>query len=156
MTYQPPGGTPDPYQPPPYGRNDEPTTPYPHDPYASPASGAGQPGAYGSPVQYPGEPYGQGPYGPPQYPAYGVPARTNSMAIASLICSLGGLATCISAPVGIVLGHIARRQIRQTGEQGMGLATAGLWIGYILTFLGIAGVALFVIAIVISGGNTTT
>ena len=72
-------------------------------------------------------------YGPPQ-------PVTNGLAIASLICSLGGLLTCISAPVGIVLGHMAKRQIRQTGEQGEGLAVAGLWVGYILTGLGLLGI----------------
>jgi hypothetical protein len=43
--------------------------------------------------------------------------RTNSMAIIALICSIGGLVTIISAPVGIVLGHIAK-QIAETGEEG--------------------------------------
>ena len=35
------------------------------------------------------------------------------------------------------MGHIAKRQIRQTGEQGDGMATAGLWLGYIFTALGL-------------------
>ena len=34
-----------------------------------------------------------------------------------------------------ILGHIAKRQIAQTGEEGDGLATAGLVIGYIVTGL---------------------
>jgi hypothetical protein len=45
----------------------------------------------------------------------------------------------VFAPVGIVLGHMARRQIAQTGEEGQGLATAGLIIGYILTGLTVLG-----------------
>lgn len=152
MTYPPPSGPPDPYQPPqhqdpqppygqpqqPYGRNEEPTTPYSQQYPQYPSSG---------------QPYAQGPYGQPAYPAQ---PRTNSMAIASLVCSLVGLATCISAPVGIVLGHIARRQIRQTGEGGSGMATAGLWIGYILT----VGFIIFWVAIIIlavnSNSTTTT
>jgi hypothetical protein len=135
MSYPPSGGTPDPYQPQqPYGQNYE-QSPYGQDPYAAPGSGAPQYPSSGAP-QYP--PAGQqySPYGQPQYAAYGPQTRTNGLAIASLVCSLAGLATCISAPVGIVLGHIAKRQIRETGEQGEGLATAGLWVGYILTVLG--------------------
>jgi hypothetical protein len=135
MSYPPSGGTPDPYQPQqPYGQNYE-QSPYGQDPYAAPGSGAPQYPSSGAP-QYP--PAGQqySPYGQPQYAAYGPQTRTNSLAIASLVCSLAGLVTCISAPVGIVLGHIAKRQIRETGEQGEGLATAGLWVGYILTVLG--------------------
>jgi predicted RNA-binding protein with TRAM domain len=42
--------------------------------------------------------------------------------------------------VPIVLGHIARAQIRRTGQDGDGLALAGLIIGYfvLLSYLGIA------------------
>jgi uncharacterized protein DUF4190 len=155
------GGAPDPFQPQqPYGQGPDPTTPYGQDPYAGPAGGqpggyppprpyptSGQPGGYAAPPPYPtsgqpGEyppPYSAGGqqayYGQPAYPGYGPQTRTNALAIASLACSLGGLLTCISAPVGIVLGHIAKRQIRQTGEQGEGMATAGLWVGYIVTVL---------------------
>jgi hypothetical protein len=68
------------------------------------------------------------------------------MAIASLICSLGGLVTCISAPVGIALGHMARRQIRETGEGGAGLATAGLIVGYIVTVLGVGLAVVYVVS----------
>jgi hypothetical protein len=79
-----------------------------------------------------------------------VQTQTNGLAIASLVCSLGGLATCISAPVGIVLGHIAKRQIRETGEQGDGLATAGLWVGYILTGLGLLFIAGYVVLAIVA------
>ena len=135
MTYPPSGGTPDPYQPQqPYGQSYESGPPYSQDPYASPGSGVPQYPSSGQPYE---QQYGQSPYGPPPYPAYGPQTRTNGLAIASLVCSLAGLVTCISAPVGVVLGHVAKRQIRQTGEQGEALATAGLWVGYILTVLGI-------------------
>jgi Domain of unknown function (DUF4190) len=168
MTYPPSGGTPDPYQPQqPYGQSNDPNAPYTHDPYGAPSSGApssGQPGGYGPPPPYQSSgqpyqlPYGQNPYGPPQYGAYGPQRRTNSMAIASLVLSLAGLITCISAPVGVVLGHIAKRQIRQTGEDGDGLATAGLWIGYILTALGVLLFAgwLAIVIFAIGSGTTTT
>jgi hypothetical protein len=134
MSYPPPGGTPDPYgqggQPDPYGQQQP--DPYGSsygggykDPYAapgSPASGA----PYGQPS---GAPYSGQPYQQP-YPGYGAPqAGTNIMAILSLVFAF------VFAPVGIVLGHIAKKQIKQTGEQGDGLATAGLVISYIFTGL---------------------
>jgi hypothetical protein len=159
MTYPPSGGTPDPYQPQqPYGQGYE-QSPYGQDPYAAPGSGAPQYPSSGAP-QYPpaGQQYPPSPYGQPQYVGYGPQTRTNSLAIASLVCSLAGLVTCISAPVGIVLGHIAKRQIRETGEQGEGLANAGLWVGYILTvlgallFIGWLGLVIFAIG---SGATST-
>jgi hypothetical protein len=57
------------------------------------------------------------------------------MAIAALVCSLAGLMVVVSAPVGAILGHVARKQIRETGEDGDGLAQAGIWIGWIVTGL---------------------
>jgi Domain of unknown function (DUF4190) len=163
MSYPPPGGTPDPYQPQqPYGQSYE-QTPYGQDPYAAPGSGVPQYPASGAPP-YPstGQPYEQQyaptPYGQPQYAAYGPQSRTNGLAIASLVCSLAGLVTCISAPVGVVLGHVAKRQIRQTGEQGEGLANAGLWVGYILTVLGVLLLIgwLGIIIFAVSSGATST
>jgi hypothetical protein len=59
------------------------------------------------------------------------------MAIASLICSLAGLAIYVSAPVGAILGHVARKQIRETGEQGDGMALAGIIVGWVVTGLGL-------------------
>jgi len=38
--------------------------------------------------------------------------------------------------LGVVFGHIALAQIQRTGEQGRGLAVAGLIIGYISVVLG--------------------
>jgi hypothetical protein len=63
----------------------------------------------------------------PAGPAVVAPVTgTNGLAIASLACGLGqfvfGPLTTIPA---IVFGHIARSQIRRTGEQGAGLALAG-------------------------------
>jgi hypothetical protein len=73
-----------------------------------------------------------------------VPARsTNRLAIVSLVLSLAGLVTYgLTSIVGIVLGHLARGQITRTGEQGAGLAVAGIIVGYSL-------VGLLVIATVI-------
>jgi peptidyl-prolyl cis-trans isomerase B (cyclophilin B) len=49
------------------------------------------------------------------------------MAIASLICAF------VFAPLGIIFGHISLSQIKRTGEEGHGLAVAGLVISYLVT-----------------------
>jgi len=63
-------------------------------------------------------------------------ATTNALALASLAC---GLAPFIFGPPAaipaIVLGHVARRQIKRTGEQGAGLALAGLILGWATVIL---------------------
>jgi hypothetical protein len=52
------------------------------------------------------------------------------LAIVSLIAScLGLLCGGISAIVGIVLGAVALNQIKQTREEGYGLAVAGIVVG---------------------------
>ena len=150
MTYPPSGGTPDPYQPQqPYGQNYEPP-PYSQDPYASPASGApssGQPYQPTAHGQQPssGQPYspqgfGQPAYGQQPYP-YAPVATTNTMAILALVFAF------VFAPAAIIMGHVAKKQIRRTGEQGEGLATAGLWLGYIFTGLSLAFCALWLVLV---------
>lgn len=63
---------------------------------------------------------------PHPYPP--VARHTNGFAIAALVCSL--VACGIGSILGIVFGHVARSQIKRTGEEGAGLALAGLIIGY--------------------------
>jgi MFS family permease len=73
--------------------------------------------------------------------APGYNPRTNSLAIVALV--LGIFFGLLAIPV----GHIARAQIRRTGEQGDGLALAGLVLGYIsLTVVFAALVALIVLS----------
>ncbi len=60
--------------------------------------------------------------------------NTNSMAIAALVSSL------VLAPLGIVFGHIALKQITRTNEAGRGLAIAGLVVGYLFTALAIVAI----------------
>jgi hypothetical protein len=69
-------------------------------------------------------------------------ARTNGLAIASLACGLAQFAFGPLATIpAIVLGHLARSQIRRTGEQGAGLALAGLALGWGAVILGIVIIA---------------
>ncbi|SDY05126.1 protein of unknown function [Micromonospora pattaloongensis] len=133
MTYPSPGGSPDPYQP---GGSPDPYqpggSPDPYQPGGSPDPY--QPGndpyqaqsPYGQPGPQQG--YPQNPYGAPGYPVPGAqPTGTNTMAILSLVFAF------VFSPAGIVLGHLAKKQIRQTGEQGDQLATWGLVLSYIFT-----------------------
>ena len=89
------------------------------------------------------------PPGPPAPP----PAASrpyNQLAIAALICAVGQLMFWFIAGIpAVILGHMARRQIRQTHENGDGLALAGLILGYIglgvALAVVIAGIAAFVV-----------
>jgi len=57
---------------------------------------------------------------------------TNSLAIASLVCGLSQVfAPFVAGIPAIVCGHVARSQIRRSGEKGDGMAIAGLALGYI-------------------------
>jgi hypothetical protein len=79
------------------------------------------------------------------------PARTNGLAIASLACGLAQFAFGPLATIpAIVLGHMARSQIRRTGEQGAGLALAGLVLGWGAVILGIVLIA---VALAIAAGT---
>jgi len=77
---------------------------------------------------------------------------TNKLAVAALACGIGQLFFWLPAAIAaIVLGHSARRQIRQTGEQGDGLARAGLILGYAGLALTLLVVLLVVAAFTTSG-----
>jgi hypothetical protein len=77
---------------------------------------------------------------------------TNGLAIASLAC---GIAQFVVGPLGtvpaIVLGHLARGQIRRSGEQGAGMAVAGLMLGWAAVILAIIVVAVALVAFRSSG-----
>jgi peptidyl-prolyl cis-trans isomerase B (cyclophilin B) len=92
------------------------------------------PPPYGSYPPPPG-PYA-GHYG---YPGYPPPRETNALAIVSLVCAF------LFAPLGIVFGHISLSQIKKTGEEGRGLAIAGLVISYLITVFTIVMVVLSVL-----------
>jgi hypothetical protein len=78
------------------------------------------------------------------------PARTNGLAVASLSCGLAQFAFGPLATIpAIVLGHMARGQIRRTGEQGAGLALAGLVLGWGAVIL---GVIVVVVALALAAG----
>ncbi|WP_320065685.1 DUF4190 domain-containing protein [Micromonospora sp. RTGN7] len=170
MTYPPPPGN-DPWSPPTppvdptLPVSGQPTGPDPYtgiDPYAGMKSEQAAP-AHVDPYAAPG-------YAPAGYPAAGYPAagypgygypppqKTNGMAIAALVLALVGIASCITAPIGAILGHVAQKQIRQTGEGGEGMAKAAIIIGWILTGLMVLGIIFYIVIIVIavSSGSTSS
>jgi DNA-directed RNA polymerase subunit RPC12/RpoP len=64
--------------------------------------------------------------------------RTSGLAIASLVCSLSSLVTCVGWIPGIICGHMAKSRIRRNPSlKGNGLATAGLIIGYLILIIGV-------------------
>ena len=81
------------------------------------------------------------------------PPRTNNYAIASLACGIAGTFLVVPAFPAVVLGHMARRQIRRTGEQGDGLAVGGLVLGYVVSAAAVAFVALIVVLVAIASNS---
>ncbi len=59
-------------------------------------------------------------------------APTNSLAIAAMVLGAAEVFTLgLTAIPAVLCGHLARRQIRQSGQGGDGLATGGLVLGYL-------------------------
>jgi Domain of unknown function (DUF4190) len=85
--------------------------------------------------------------------AYG--PRTNSAAVASLVFGIVSWFICpfVGGVLAVIFGHVARGQIRRTGEGGGGLAIAGLILGY---FHLAAAVVLGFIWLVLLGGFLAT
>jgi hypothetical protein len=72
------------------------------------------------------------PYQPNRVAVPGAPRQTNALAITSLVCGICQIPFWFLAGIpAIICGHIARSQIRQTGEDGDGMALAGLILGYL-------------------------
>jgi Domain of unknown function (DUF1707)/Domain of unknown function (DUF4190) len=86
------------------------------------------------------------PDGHPAAPVWQAPARTSGLAIAALVFGLGQPFTgFLSTIPAILIGHMARREIRRTGERGMGMATFGLALGWI-------GASLLLLIVLLSAG----
>jgi Domain of unknown function (DUF4190)/Domain of unknown function (DUF1707) len=76
------------------------------------------------------------------YPVVANP--TSGLAIGALICGIAEIFTLGFAAVpAVILGHLARQNIKKTGERGDGMAIAGLVLGY----LGIGIWTLIIIAL---------
>ncbi len=101
----------------------------------------GAPTSTAAPTQIVGQqtaPSSSVPMGTPGSMVTAGPGQTNTLAVVSLVTAIaaplghfigiGGFALIITS---IVTGHMARSQIRKTGEGGAGLALAGLIISYV-------------------------
>ena len=72
---------------------------------------------------------------------------TNGFATASPVLGIVGIVLCgIASILAIVFGHIARSQIRRTGQADSGMAMAGLVLGYMSLAI-VVGVAIAAISI---------
>jgi len=72
---------------------------------------------------------------------------TNTLAIVSLATGAASwvILPLVGAIVAVVTGHMARRDIRRTGEAGNGLAVAGLILGYVHLALFVLGIAVVIL-----------
>ncbi|MCZ2810956.1 DUF4190 domain-containing protein [Modestobacter sp. VKM Ac-2979] len=101
---------------------------------------------YGQPFGQ--QPYGQPPYGPPPYGyGYAPPRSTNGLAIASMVLGIVWL-YWLGSILALVFGYVAKKQIRERGENGGGMATAGIVLGWV-------GVGLFVIVVLFGVAAST-
>jgi len=62
-------------------------------------------------------------------------STTNGLAIASMVLGIVWLEG-LGAILALIFGHVAKREIRDTGQRGGGMATAGIVLGRV----GIVGV----------------
>lgn len=98
-------------------------------------------------------PIGQAQFAPrPMVPPTFLPApRTNGSATGALVCGILGTMVGVTAIPAVILGHKARGEIRRTGEQGDGMAVAGLVLGYLV----IGFLALMVAVVVLAVGASS-
>ncbi len=119
------------------GNWSEQSWPSPNQPYSDPGYGA-----------YPGYGAPPGPQGPEYGYGYAQPAfrPTNGLAVAAMVVSLTSIVACgFPAIVGAIMGHVARRQIRERGEAGDGMALTGVIVGWIVFALSVLGTLAYVI-----------
>ncbi|MGH3825786.1 MAG: DUF4190 domain-containing protein [Pseudonocardiaceae bacterium] len=104
-------------------------------PDSAPTVAPGVPSA--QPPGYPGT------YGYPGYPGYPIQRPTNGFAIASLVLGILWI-YWVGSILALIFGYVARKQIRERGEGGGGLAIAGIVLGWV----GVGFLAIFVIVLV--------
>jgi uncharacterized membrane protein len=99
------------------------------------------------------------PAGPWPVPAWPVPVpvqpATNSMAIASMVLGVAEFFTAgLTAVPAVICGHVARRQMKLTGQRGDGLATGGLVLGYMAIIFWAVLIAASLVGVAISIAKT--
>ena len=141
------------------------TPPPPIDPQQPPVNYPESAPGYPPPPPFYPPRYPPGPPGYPGYPGYAgysdpydpypvTPPGTNSLAIGSLVASIGGfplLFLCYlgvaSWVVGVVLGIVALNQIKQTNQEGRGMAIAGIAVGAVALVIAAIAAMVFVVAV---------
>lgn len=124
-----------------------PNAQYPNQQFAAPY---GAPPPQGGYQQYPNAGYPQPGYGYPQQ------SGTSGLAIAALIVSCVGLFFCgIGSLAGAVLGFVANNQIKQTRQQGAGMAKAAMWIGAISLALWVIYWVVIIIVAITTGDSSS-
>lgn len=78
------------------------------------------------------------------------PNKTNTLAIVSFISSF------FISVAGIVLGHMALRQIKNTREGGRGLAIGGLVVGYVSVAATLVGVIILAVTLISLNATATS
>lgn len=132
---------------PPYPGGGAPQTPYPAPGFGTPPGRpggppGGPPAAYGQPA-YGYDAYSYGGYASP----YAAP-QSNGKATASIVLAICSFAVCgLCFIPAIILGHQARREIRESNgmQTGDGMAKAGIILGYVYIGLFAVVVLTFVI-----------
>jgi Domain of unknown function (DUF4190) len=125
-----------------------PPLPPPVYPQPGPGYPGGYPGYPGGYPSYPGDPYD--PYRTTR------PPGTNGMATAALVTSLVGLLFCgLPSVFGLILGIVALRDIKRTGQEGNGLAVAGVIIGAIATAGWLVLVFFWILGAVLAASDAT-
>jgi hypothetical protein len=79
-------------------------------------------------------------------------AQNNVLAVPALVLSCLGIVTYVCAPVGAIMGHVARGQIRRRGQSGGGFALAAVIIGWTVTALYSCGLIIPVLLIMLKVG----
>jgi len=93
-------------------------------------------------------------YGPASTAAASAPAHpdqrpTETMAILALVFAF------VFPILGIVFGVIGRKNIARNGNNGRGLATAGMWLGIAFTALGLLYVIGIIVLFALGAGSST-
>jgi hypothetical protein len=83
-------------------------------------------------------------------PYSAVKRATNTLAIVSLVSAF------VVSLAAVITGHIALSQIKKTGENGRGLAIAGLILGYAGIAFGFLCIALVILGAAVDAASYTS
>jgi len=83
--------------------------------------------------------------------------KDSALAIISLVSGLVAwtFLPFIGAIAAVITGHLAKKEIRDSGDtlSGNGMALAGLILGYVQLGLALLGIILFTVMIIVFGSN---